>query len=326
MSRTWIALALLAAGCDYTGDWLFAGALEDIPGVWVLEDRDSREVVPRVVASPAEIADAVIYAEIGPSGSTEYGGATFDFVGTGADVCVWVDPETAWWNQAVAPAPTDASRKWTYPDNVFDDGDIDLYGGLSVYYTGSPGVRLGDFEVFYEDSLGNEIPISLSECNNLGVQGPNAHAGRGTPEFCTLRTTQVGVSYTIVLQNFSTPLDDDRMGFGLLVVEGSCEDLRTLAGTARFQEDECLILGESIVPQKGDHGPWYGQGAIVSWENSIAFEEHYCGEARMQAYCQEEAEGQLAPGAPGCSWADAPLEGDRCFCGDLSNTPLPGNN
>ena len=36
--------------------------------------------------------EATIYGEIGPNGSTELGGVTADFEGTGGSVCVFVDP------------------------------------------------------------------------------------------------------------------------------------------------------------------------------------------------------------------------------------------
>ena len=70
---------------------------------------------------------------------------TFDFVGTGGEVCIWVDPEVAYWSQALSPQPSQIDRKWAFPDNTFDDGDIDLFAGQSVYYTGSPGETIGDF-------------------------------------------------------------------------------------------------------------------------------------------------------------------------------------
>ena len=321
---------LLATGCDYTGDWLFAGEVEGVPGVWHLEDQEQRLIEPRIIESYEELQEATIYAEVGPSGTTELGGVTLEFLGTGGDICVWVDPETVWWNQAVNPAPVGPAEPWTYPDNIYDDGDLDLYVGLSVYYTGSPGERLGDFVVSYEDSLGNEVPIQLAECRNVGQQeGIDAHAGRAMPEWCNIRDTQPGISYTAVLQTFSTPLDDDRLGFGVIVAEGACEDLRSLAGGAGFAAtpyrlEECVIMGESMVPQKNDHGPWYGRSAITAWGESEAFEAHFCSDKNMRSYCRKEADEKLVSGGPGCSWELEPGENDRCYCGDKTDTPQGG--
>ena len=47
-------------------------------------------------------------------------------------------------------------EQYLYPDNVFDDGDLDLFAGFSVYYSGSPGVEIGNFQILFEDALGNQ--------------------------------------------------------------------------------------------------------------------------------------------------------------------------
>ncbi len=120
--RLTIAAVLFACGCDYTGDWLFAGEVQGVPGVWHLEDEEGRLVVPRVVQTFEELQAATIYAEVGPSGTTELGGVTIEFMGTGGDICVWVDPETAYWNQAVAVQPSVQGEPWTYPEHqIFDE-------------------------------------------------------------------------------------------------------------------------------------------------------------------------------------------------------------
>ena len=46
---------LLATGCDYTGDWLFAGEVEGVPGVWHLEDQEQRLIEPRIIESYEEL-------------------------------------------------------------------------------------------------------------------------------------------------------------------------------------------------------------------------------------------------------------------------------
>jgi hypothetical protein len=339
--KFWIPFAFVLTGCDYSGDWLFAGVVDDVPGVWHLEDQDTYLITPRVITNLQELEEATIYGEIGPNGSTELGGVTADFEGTGGSVCVFIDPETAWWSQAVSPAPDDFGSFWSYPDNVFDDGDIDLYVGLSVYYTGSPGERMGDFFVSYTDGLGREVPLQLSECSSsIGAQGQtNAHAGRAMPEYCTIPNTQPGISYTIALQTFATPLDDDRLGFGMIVSEGTCDDIilivRREAGLGEGVTDnrleECVIQGESIRPKRGNElGPWYGYTDLSSseaiWGGSLEFEEHFCSTKRMTSFCKSEAEAKLTgEGATGCSWNAQPTEDTRCYCGDITDTPEGGS-
>ena len=59
-------------------------------------------------------------------------------------------------------------------------------------------------------------------------------AGRATPEWCTVETVG-GVQYTVVLQTFSVPLDDDRLRFALQLREGSCP----------ASVDECTLRGDA---------------------------------------------------------------------------------
>jgi hypothetical protein len=321
-------LSGLLAGCDYEGDWLFplTGEIDD---VYILTGADGGPIVPADVETPEDILANTIYAEVGPSLTTEYGGVTVEFVGTGGPVCIWVDPETAYWNQAVSERADGDSLKWTFPDNVFDDGDIDLFAGLSVYYTGSPGETVGDFEVSYEDSLGNEIPISLAACpNTLGLDEDPAAAGRGAPEFCTIPQTDPGISYTVLLQTWSTPLDDDRLGYGFLLVNGDCEDLRSSGQSASSLRDECLIQGESIVPQGTSYGPFYGFDELNNegrvWERSIEFESTFCDlSTRMRNFCNNELD-ILEERGEECERKEYPTQDNRCFCGDENDTPSGG--
>ena len=254
ISRIALPALVIAAGfgCDYTGDFLFAGEVENLPGIQHLENEDGSPLVPIDAETLEELQAGTIYGEIGPTGTAEKGGATLNFVGTGGPVCVFVDPETIFWNWSVVPVPSTEQKIWNWPDNVFDDGDIDLFVGLSAYYTGSPGVEVGDFFVDYTDALGNPVQIELSECSNLGLSNQlNAHAGRGFPEMCSLAFTDPGVSYTALLQTFSTPLDDDRLGFGLVLYNGSCSQLINLATGVGGPDQadnvpvqECVVSGE----------------------------------------------------------------------------------
>ncbi len=306
-----------AAGCDYSGDWLFAGAVEGVPGVAHLGD-----VVPAVVESGDDLDAAVIYGEVGPTGTAALGGVTLNFEGTGGSVCLWVDPEIVAWNQSVdALSPT---PKWSYPDNVEDDGDLDMSAGLSVYYSGSPGETVGDFAVKYEDSLGEDVYIELSECTMAGYRGGyassgGAHAGRGMPEYCTLNATNPGVSYTVLLNAWSTPLDDDRLGYGVLVADGSCGNLSRNVGRV----DECMIHGEAVQAVEGSTDIWYGRGevptrpdltvdGIEGYDGPVDVESAFCGAVRMKDWCLTEAEQR-----------DCSVE--PCLCGDPTDTPAGGS-
>ena len=137
----------------------------------VVGDRDQEDELPLCYYGQVGLA------EIGG----DIGGATFTFEGTGGDVCLVVDPETVFWNQSVAA--DNARTNYSYPDLEEDDGDIDMFAGLSAYYTGSPGVEIGDFTGFYTDSLGNQIEIEYGLCTQVGAQNQDdSHAGRGTAD------------------------------------------------------------------------------------------------------------------------------------------------
>ena len=147
---------LLGTACDLDQSFLFPDPIEGVPGIV-----DLGQLTPVALNNSADVLDQVIFGEIGPTGTAELGGATFEFEGTDGSVCVWVDSELVHWNQSVSPS--DQVPEWSQPDNPFDDGDLELSGGLSVYYTGTPGEQIGDFQVRYEDSLGNIVPIELIE-------------------------------------------------------------------------------------------------------------------------------------------------------------------
>jgi hypothetical protein len=325
----WAGLASLAAlaSCDYSGDFLFAG--ESLDDIWILEAEGGGDIVPATITTVDELRAATIYAEVGAPTTTAYGGVTFEFLGTGGDVCLWVDPEIAYWSQSIALRPTADAEKWSYPDNVFDDGDIDLFAGLSVYYTGSPGIEIGDFEVQYEDSLGNQVPISLAACpNTISFNEVAVSAGRGSPEYCTIQGTDIGIGYTVLLRTWSTPLDDDRLSFGLVVADGDCESLRTLAGASTRTADECLVQGEALTPEGDVVGPYYGFEAINEqgriWPGSTEFEAAFCdSETLMRQYCRSEANALDDAGLQ-CEWNDAPTTDNRCYCGNPDDTPNPG--
>lgn len=298
---------LVGAACDYSGDFLFGGAVEGVPGVV-----DLGELTPATIDNTVDLQVATVYSEVGPTGTAEQGGVTFTFRGTGGHVCVWVDPELVFWNQSVAARRPVGD--YAYPDNVFDDGDLDLYAGLAAYYTGSPGEKIGDFKVRYQDSLGNPVEIELNECGIAGLnESTGGHAGRGAPEYCTLFNTQPGVDYLVLMATWSTPLDDDRLGYGVVLANGTCADLRAVGRAPSLQEDECVIEGEAIAPREGGGGPWIGADAVPSIAGSHDFEETFCGDTdkTLSEFCTEEA-----------TLKDCAT--DHCFCGDPANTPTPG--
>jgi hypothetical protein len=337
LAATWLALT----ACNQNGDRFFPEIA--VPDVYILEGKDGGDVVPADITSIDDIRANTIYAEVGPARTTGYGGVTFEIVGTGNPVCLWVDPEVAFWSEAIAARPSEADRKWAYPDNVFDDGDIDLFAGLSVYYTGSPGESIGDFVVQYEDSLGNLVPVSLAACPNRfnDPVGDPASGGRGSPDWCTLPTTELGVSYTVLLRTWSTPLDDDRLAFGLLVANGDCDDVKDIGFgdlLSSLEAEECVITGEAIKPtgtdQKPNYGPWYGFGEVrdLVWENSIDFEQQFClapstddRSVRMSVFCDAEAERMESEGRT-CEREVISDEKNRCFCGDPERSPSPGGS
>ena len=178
------------------------------------------------------------YGQLGQAETGKIGGATFTFTATGDDVCLIVVPETVFWSRSIAQ---NLEVQFGYPDFYNDDGDIDLFAGLSSYYTGSPGVEIGDFTGFYTDSKGELVEIEYGECTQNGSQMSgitNAHAGRGTVEYCNIDTDQKeGIEYTVVLETFSVPLDDGVLSFGVAVVDERCPRLDT---------SECMIRGESF--------------------------------------------------------------------------------
>ncbi len=82
-------------------------------------------------------------------------------------------------------------------------------------------------------------------------------------------------------------------------------------------------MGESMMPQGREYGPWYGHDAIKSWGEAEAFEAHFCSGKNMRSFCNDEFDTVITSG-PGCSWDLTPSEDDRCYCGDETDTPEGG--
>ena len=67
-------------------------------------------------------------------------------------------------------------------DFPHDDGDVDLLGGLASFYTGTPGVEMGDFFGSFPDSNGVDRAIDLNLCLQQDTHGQTGGtAGRATP-------------------------------------------------------------------------------------------------------------------------------------------------
>src|SRR5690606_34956545 len=234
------------------------------------------------ITSAADAAAAAVYGQVAASGDARESGVTYTFEGTGSNVCVWVDPEFVTWNQSVATRGRVA--RWGYPDNLKDDGDLDLEVGLSIYYNGSPEEEIGDFAIRYDDALGNPVEIELNVCViPTLISSSNGHAGRGAVEYCTIFNTQPDESYTVKKSAWSVPTDDDRLGFGVLLADGTCTNLRDTLGVSNDTAlMECVIPGEAIDYVAADgEGPWVGADNVPSVEGSREHEQAYCDGERM---------------------------------------------
>lgn len=330
----WAVLFASVAGCDINQSFLFPEPVEGVGGV-----QDLGTLEPVAIANVQQARDAVIYGELGPTGAATVGGLTFNFNGVNGSVCVWVDPESIFWNQSISPSRPQPN--WRQPDNVFDDGDLDVRAGNTAYYTGTPGERIDDFKIRYNDQLGNPVYVSFNDCHTESITNPGAegHAGRGSPEYCTLSNTVEGVNYTVVLDSFSLPLDDDRLGYGLILALGPCSGgsvgggsstLASLFGADSDVAAECVITGESVEPghdqgkraaKAGLPSPTWVGDEVPSWERSRDFEASFCA-SDLDTFCKDERK-NIAD----CSWESAPGDaGARCYCGDITNNPTAGSD
>lgn len=216
------------------------------------------------------------FGQLSGSVSGVRGGATYTFSVPRAsdssdqitEVCVIVDAEAVYWNQSISP--TEREEAFAFPDFPNDDGDLDLFVGMTSYYTGSPGVELGDFKGFYTDSRGRQLEIEYGECQQNGSRLGfiNAHAGRGSVEACPIEVgNRADVPFTVVLDTFSVPLDDGVLSFGTLVVEGDCRGII----------DECTVRGEALVASASGTEPAPGE--------SPAYEVRTCTPELEEAVC-----------------------------------------
>lgn len=247
---------LISTGCNLSQEAFEQTLHADIPGIVHLGE--VAVITADEFLDPTLREELINYHVVGPPGASVLGGASATFIGTGGSVCLIVDPESVFWSESVAVQ--DPDPRYTWPDNFNDDGDIDLFGGLSAYYTGTPGLDIGDFKAIYEDGLGVEVEIEFNECTIADFYGgAGGHAGRGGVEYCTIDTSShPGVEYTMVMQAYSLSLNDDLLSYGYAIVEGSCSEL-----AGRGSLTECTIPGEART-----HAPWTGRGEYGYDRNS----------------------------------------------------------
>ncbi len=273
-----VFLSLL--GCDHTG-FAFRPEVTDAPAV-----SDLGEIVPLDVEEwtsadrdALAFPDSVIYSEVGADANPgNVTGATVHFIGTGGNICVIVDPEAVYWARSLAAS---GAGRYKYDDDYTDDGDIDMDIGLTAFYTGSPGVEMGDFKATYSDESGVDHQIEFNECVQTGYGGSaDVHAGRATAEQCLINTDQeAGIEYTIALRTFALPLNDSRLGFAV-----GAFDVGTAKCDAVFQngsDPECLFPDEGTMGAPGDRS---------------GIEQAYCGGAgEVNNYCEAHLADENAP-------------------------------
>ena len=101
------------------------------------------------------------------------------------------------------------------------------------------------------------------------------------------------------MQTFSTPLDDDVLGYGVLLAEGTCQRLIERNGVGAKQwRSECLIeekrsfLACKPARRQPEAGladrTWLGADEVsdVSWPGSVNFERAFCDDnTNMGDWC-----------------------------------------
>ena len=297
-------LLVLAPGCDRDGGYYVADPNPDFPFIQDLgefrvlsveEQADFTSWSDEATAEDDLGRKGVHYGGLGaPEDPSYYGGATFNFLGTGDDVCVVVDPEAVFWNQAQSPQ-ADTSN-YLYLDNTADDGDLDLDVGLSAYYTGSPGVEMGDFELVYSDPGGEDHSLSFSECLQLGYNKTPSHAGRSTVEYCTVNTRSLqGVSMTAVVDTFLLPIDDGVTHFAVGVFEGNCSNVVV---APKGLDQECFLereAGGARDLSADESNDDYCSDPDNAW-NYACLEQVYCDKPKkLNAYCEDHFDDDNAP-------------------------------
>lgn len=317
-NRLYFALAALAlAGCDREGTDLLPdnSKFPSVVTIGELRLMNYEEYFNfRVSSDPqawcADNADSngyqsCYYGQLGMAEAGVRGGASYTFTvptvvapegaedGAEAEpleaVCVMVDPETVFWNHSVARLEREEKR--LYADYFDDDGDLDLFVGMSSYYTGSPGVELGDFKGYYTDSLGRTISIEYGECVQRGQTIGEHHSGRGHLEFCEIDVEgRTGIQFTVVMETFAVPNNDGALGYGALVYAGSCNDI------VAQPRQELVIPEESMVPSASDEPDYATMACTKNLELAVAggVEQGFC--CVHPGLCNERVEDDVCDG------------------------------
>lgn len=271
-------LALALVGCDHTGDE-FRPQVTDVPSI---VDLGELEVIPSDVWGDPEfdITQYATYTQLGADENPgKQGGATFEFAGTGGTVCVVMDPEALYWNVAKG---IDATRAYKYEDNYTDDADLDMDIGLTAYYSGSPGVEIGDFNAIYSDPAGEDHTLEFNECLQPGAYQPYVHSGRGTTEACSISTDErAGIMFTGVVKTFSLPVNDSIANYAVAAFEvqpsgtgNACDQVKLWYGGEKTDLGECTLHSEANL----------GEGGDAFSELEVAF----CGgPTKVNTYCEE---------------------------------------
>ncbi|MSP55221.1 MAG: hypothetical protein EXR69_06415 [Myxococcales bacterium] len=273
-------LILALVGCDHTG-FGFRPDLTDAPSVsdlgeilpaniddWVASGRDA-------LAFP----ESVFYREIGADANAgKVTGATAHFTGTGGNLCLVLDPETVFWSRSMTSS---GGGRYQYDDDYTDDGDLDMDAGLTAFYTGSPGVEMGDFEATYTDDAGADHSLEFNVCTQTGYGGAaGVHAGRATNESCVVNTDQAaGIEYTIALKTFSLPLNDSRLAYAVGVFDVGDRNCDEVFSTD--DDPECLFPNEAGLGEATDR---------------TDVEAAYCqGTAGLNTYCAAHLDDENPP-------------------------------
>jgi hypothetical protein len=276
-----VTLALLGAGCsDAQGSFYLQQS--DAPFIYDIGelepiDRDGLEAAQADITS---IPASLHYGQLG-AGENQgvFGGATYQFAGTGGRVCVVVDPEAVFWNRELSTQSS--SLRYKYDDVYSDDGDIDISVGLTAYYTGSPGEEIGDFQAVYTDPAGVSHELEFNECVQTGYFGDPAHAGRATVEYCEIDTSlRPGIMYTVVLETFALPIDDSVLSFGTMVFDGRCDDVVWTDDEGGTSEG----VTECAIPNEVEHADPNGLPEGKEWFPDL--ERAFCaGKGKVNSYC-----------------------------------------
>lgn len=279
-----MALAGLVAGCSNTRDGFFPqpSDAEFIYDIGVLEPI-GREDLVAAQEDLLGVPESVHWGRLGAGENLGvFGGATYQFAGTGGNVCVVVDPEAMFWNRELSTQST--SVKYKYDDVYEDDGDIDIAVGLTAYYTGSPGEEIGDFQAVFTDTAGVEHELEFDECLQTGYFGDPAHAGRASIEYCQINTSlRPGVMYTVVLETFALPIDDSVLSFGTMVYDGPCSDMPWVDSDGAVQSG----ASECVLPNEVGHAEPDGNlPEGKEWFPEL--ERAYCtGKGKVNSYCKD---------------------------------------